>query len=189
MALADILSAIDQKTDDEIAEIRKRGQEKAGAMKAEYEKKLHDEKEEILKSLKAKADRKISQLGFQVKSRAKSKVLKKKRQIIDEVFKQALDDLASLDEAGVKKILVNLIKALPEVDEGEIIPAKGSETAVQAAASEAGTKYKVSSDAAAGKGGFVFKSEGLIIDDTWDQLIARQKDSLETEIANVLFNG
>ena len=189
MALTDILSAIDQKTDDEVTKIVKEGQEKANALQADYEKKLHDKKEEILKNLKATADRKVSQASFQVQSQVSGKILTKKREVIDEVFKQALDKLSSLNDAATKKILVNLIKALPKIEEGEIVPAKGVESAVKAAASEAGTKYKVSSDTTKGKGGFVFKSDGLIIDNTWEQIVDRQQDLLETDIANILFNG
>ena len=189
MALSNILSAIDSKTDEDIAKITKQGQEKASTVKAEFDKKLHDKKEDILKKLKATADRKVSQASFQVQSQVNGKILKKKREVIDQVFQKSLEKLSSLNEADAKKILVKLIKSLPEVTDGKIIPVVDSESAVKSAAKEADTKYEISSKAIKGKGGFIFQSAGLTIDNTWEQLIARQQDLLETEVANILFYG
>ena len=161
MALPDILSAIDQKTDKELAQIEKDFKEKEAALKTEYEKKLHDRKEQILKNLKAKADRKVSQANFQVQSQVNSKVLIKKREIIEEVFKKALENLKSLDNADALKLLVKLFKALPEVEEGEIIPEKNSSTVIKEAVTKSGIKYEVSSESISGNGGFIFKSAGI----------------------------
>ena len=51
MALSNILSAIDEKTSAEIATINKEEASKQAELKAEYDKKIHAKKEEILKKL------------------------------------------------------------------------------------------------------------------------------------------
>ncbi|MBU0670741.1 MAG: V-type ATP synthase subunit E [Patescibacteria group bacterium] len=189
MALSNILSAIDEKTSNEIATIKKEEASKQAALKAEYDKKLHAKKEEILKKIKAATDRKVSQAGFQVQSQISGKVLAKKREIIDSVFDKVLEKLSSLSDDDAKKLLVKLIKNLPEVESGEIVPVKGSESTVKTAVQEAGVKYDVSSETTEGKGGFIFKSEGLVIDNSWDTLAMGQKDTFESEIANTIFYG
>ena len=98
-----------------------------------------------------------------------------------------MENLKSLDNADALKLLVKLFKALPEVEEGEIIPEKNSSTVIKEAVTKSGIKYEVSSENISGNGGFIFKSAGLVIDNTWDQLVERQKENIESEIANTLF--
>lgn len=187
MSLDDIIKSIQENTAKEIAKIKEQGQEKQAYIKADFEEKVDKRKKELLKEFQIEADRKVSQADFEAKSLINSKVLKAKQDMIEEVYKQALSQLSSLSDADVQKLLVKLIKSLPKLDKGEIIPASGSEAAVKKAASTTKTTYTVSNDTCKGKGGFKFVSAGLEINNTFEAVINNLKEQTETEVANTLF--
>ncbi|MFH1537195.1 MAG: V-type ATP synthase subunit E [Patescibacteria group bacterium] len=189
MALTDILSAIDLKTEEEISQVNKEHETRATKIKGEYEEKLHQKKEELLREIKTTAERKVSQASFQVKSQVVAKVLRQKREIINQVFDKVLEKISNFDEANSQKLLLKLINDLPKIENGEIVPTTGSEENVKKALNNANTNFTIGNETAKGKGGFVFKAEGLVIDNTWEKLVEREKDNLETEIANILFYG
>jgi len=187
MSLDDILKSISDSADQEVAEIKKQGQEQLAKIKAEYETKLAKRKKQLLAQIQTEADRKVSQASFEVKSIVNNKILTKKREILSNIYKQALDRLSQLSESDTQKLLVKLIKELPQLPQGEIIPVQGQEEIVAKAAQAARSSYPVSNQTVEGKGGFIFVANGLTINNTYQEIIKNLKEQTETEITNILF--
>lgn len=185
MGLDDIIKSIAKDTEQEIDSLNKETAEQSKKIEAEHATKLKQEKARLLKNLETEAQRKVSQARFQVRSLAKSKVLKKKQELLADVYTKTLAAFGELSEKDYHQILENQLKALPSLEAGEIKASAKDKSAVNKIADKLKLKYKVSE--ADLKGGFIFEAEGLIIDNTLEAIMQRLQDQTETEVAQIIF--
>ncbi|PIS04991.1 MAG: hypothetical protein COT81_03435 [Candidatus Buchananbacteria bacterium CG10_big_fil_rev_8_21_14_0_10_42_9] len=187
MALQDIVKAIEKQTLSETAKIDQQKEHALLELRKSWEQKIKARKAEIIAQAKIKAQKKVQQADFTLASQRQAAILQKKQAVIDEVFKQALAKLSSLNDSEYEKQIVKLIKALPQGIDGEVIPVKGKESITKKALKASGKNCKVGAEALNGGGGFVFQSQDVMIDSRFDELIATLKSELTPEVANIIF--
>ena len=144
MGLDDIIKSIAKDTEQEIDSLNKETAEQSKKIEAEHATKLKQEKARLLKNLETEAQRKVSQARFQVRSLAKSKVLKKKQELLADVYTKTLAAFGELSEKDYHQILENQLKALPSLEAGEIKASAKDKSAVNKIADKLKLKYKVS---------------------------------------------
>ncbi len=189
MSATDIINSINKKTDKEIEGLNEENEKELKKLEKGYTEKLEKKKEQLLKEVKQKADKKISQINFQLKFLLTNRLLKNKKAVIDQAYRESLNKLSSLDSDQYQKLLANLLKTLPKLKTGTIAPAKENQDAVKTALSKSNSPYELASKTVDAKGGFVFESGGLTIDNTLESLISSLKEQTETQVAQILFSN
>lgn len=186
MALEDIIKKIKKETEEKIKEIKERSKKEIEKIEEEYKKEIEKKKKEILDLAKENEEKRIESCRIQLSMETKNLLLKKKNEILDEVYNKVLEKLSSLNENDYLKLILNLLKDCPE--NGEIIPAKGKEKIIQKAILESRKKIRLSHQSLPIKGGFIFTSEDLEIDNSFENLIKIIREKTEIEVAKILFD-
>lgn len=186
MALDDIKKAIEQETQNRIAEINSQWEQRLAIAKAEWEEKIAAKRDSILSAAKHRTNQKIQQSEFKLNSSRQAEVLKTKQKIMTDVFNQAEQNLAKLEDAQYIDLMVKLIDKLPDI-KGELISVKDKQELLKKAAKKSKRDFKVVEKTINGRGGFVFHSNDLDIDQTFTSLINQVKDSAAVEISKIIF--
>jgi vacuolar-type H+-ATPase subunit E/Vma4 len=164
-------------------EIKKQGAEKA-----------KKSKEPIL----AEAERKAKQLTLSklalAKLEARNTVLAAKREVLDSVFKMALEKLSSLEEKDYKKMLLRLLTKLESAEEKEKEKEKEKEWEIivppqdrklwDTFIEEANKKIKISETI---NKGFILKAKNYEIIASFEAVVKEAWEELEEEVAKTLF--
>ena len=187
MALKDITASIISDAEKQAAEIVKAGLEEVKQINKEYQALAAEKKEEFLKRLERDQLRQVDQALFAQKIKAKNELLEEKKKLIGQIFDKALEKLQHLPEEDNIKILTKLLKELPQVEQGEIIPAKAAADQIAKALIKNKLNYKISSSQVTSKGGFKFTSTVVDVDNTYENLLAKSFSDMETKIAQILF--
>ena len=184
MSLKDLTAEIEKIGDKKIKDLEKQLEERLKKIDEEYA----EEKSTALSESQKRADSAVERVETRTEMLANTEkrkhILAKKREIVESVFTDALDNLVK--SSNYKKYLEeSLKKAKKEVKEGEIIPAKGKKEVTEEIIK--GTDYKIVSEGDF-KGGFVLRSGKIEYDFTFDSVIEKcLRDELETKIAHILF--
>ena len=187
MALDDIIQSILAEAKKEADKVKQQGTADIAAITKEFAAKTKEEEQRILEAAQKEADRCVAQAQFLAISQKKAGLLTKKQEILDKVYKQALEKLAKLEGADYQKLVASLIKKLDE-PQGEVIPVKGKESLTRAALSKSGKPYQLSRETVSGKGGFVFKTKTMQIDNRFAVLIDHVRQDTEMEVSKILFS-
>ncbi|MDX9892865.1 MAG: V-type ATP synthase subunit E [Patescibacteria group bacterium] len=187
MALDDIKKAILAEADAEIKTVIQQGEQKIGQLKADWNRKLEEHKQAIVATAKRKATQKIQQTQFKLQAQAQTEIINQKQNIIDRVYKSALNKLNGLNDSDYVVLMIKLINRLPEED-GKLISAKGKEALLKKALKQSGRKFEVLAETANVSGGFVFRSKSVEIDNTFTSLINNSRDWTVLEVSKMLFN-
>jgi len=188
MALENILEKIKKEAELEAKKIKENGKNKIKELEREYQEKMRKEKEKILAESEKEAEKKIEQAKFILESKKKSEILKKKQAVLQEIFKTATEEIAKMTEEKQVEILKELITNLPEEKEVKLIPTKSSYPILKKALEKSGRKFQIASETLPGKGGFVFSSPRIEIDNRYSVLVEQIRHELETEVAKNLFS-
>jgi len=189
MSSKDIIQSIQKKADKEIEDQKQTFDSKKSELEKAYTEKISKKKEQLLKDIQLKVDKKVSQARFQASFLLNSKLLKKKQEIIAQVYQKSLDRLAEADEEKQTAMISKLIKSLPRLEKGKIIPSKESESVIRKVLQDTDLNYEVSDQVVDSKGGFVFESGGLTIDNTLESIVKALKEQTETEVSSILFSS
>lgn len=185
MALTDILDKIEKETNLKLQEmesnfekkklaLEKSLEERKNALDLKYKKSVEEKSESIMEKAK--------NLSFRESQNA---LVFEKRKLIIECMESAIEKLANSKD--YEKKIEALLKMIP-YEEGEIIPAKGKEDATEKAIKTSKKDFKLSKSSAPIKGGFIFSSKKIEIDNSFETIIKRQlKDELEIKLNNLLF--
>ncbi|MFH1598379.1 MAG: V-type ATP synthase subunit E family protein [Patescibacteria group bacterium] len=187
MALDDIIQSILAEAKKEADKVKQQGVTDIEALKKEFKEKANEEEKRILDSAQKEADRATTQAQFLAISQKKAGLLTKKQEILDKVYKQALEKLAKLDPASYQKLVASLLKKLDE-PQGEVVPVKGKESLTKEALNKSGKPYQLSTETISGKGGFVFKTKTMQIDNRFAVLIDHVRQDTEMEVSKILFS-
>lgn len=186
MALDDILQKIKKETEKKIEEIKEKNQQEIKKIEERYQKEIQKRKEQILDLAQKEGKKRIESRRIQLVLETKNLLLKKKGEILDEIYKEILEKLSKLNDQDYFKLIFNLIKNCSR--EGEIISAKDREKITQKAILESGRKYILAKKSLPIKGGFIFSTPHLEIDYSFENLIKIIREKTEIEVAKILFS-
>lgn len=185
MALDDILKKIKKETEEKIKRIKEEARGEIDKIEKKYQTEVEIKKNQILTRVKEEIEKKIKQKQIKVSLETKNLVLNKKQEILENLYREVLNDLSDLDDEDYLKLILILIKKCP--DDGEIIPAKGREKITLRAISESRKNYILSKKSLPMKGGFIFSSQNLEIDNSFENLVKIIREKTEIEVAKILF--
>ncbi len=186
MALNDIKQSITQQAQQRADEIISQARSEANTLKQEWDKKHAEKQVKLLTAAQKKAQQKIQQASFSLQAQAQTLVLNKKQKALESVYVKALEELSKLDDVALVELFTSLLDKLPAV-EGEIKATEAHQSAVKKALKKSDAKATVSKEVIKAKGGFVFISDSVEIDNTFETLINNIKEAITLDVANLLF--
>ncbi len=186
MGLNEIIKKIKEEADKKIKEIKEKAEQEINKIEKKYQEEIEKKKNQILTLAKEEVDKKIKQTQIEASSETKNLILSKKQEILDEIYQEVLNELLRLNDEDYLKLLLILIKKCPE--KGEIIPAKNREKITEKAILESKKDLNLSYKSLPIKGGFIFSSSDLEIDNSFENLIKIIREKTEIEVAKILFD-
>lgn len=188
MALDNIKNAILEEAKKIADEQKKEGDEKIEIIKKKWQEKIEEKKKNIITDTNRKTNQKIQQAQFKTQSETQFLILDQKKKIIEKVFDLALEKLSNFDETKIENLLIKLISQLPS-DGGKLIPVSGWENRLKKALLKSGRKYEISSKVTKGLGGFIFESESIEINQTFEALVENEKEKTMLAVSKVVFGN
>lgn len=187
MSLQDIKKAIALEARAEVKKIEKDTDAKVATAQKVWQEKIAEKKAAILDRAKRTAEQKVRQESFQARAEAQSRLLSKKRELIEQVYKKTLDKLASLSGSEYQEFIKKLVETLP-TDSGEVAAPKDKLSMTKKAFGAKAKKFKMVSGELSGNGGFVVRDKGLLMDYSFGALVENSKDRTELEVSQLLFS-
>lgn len=127
----------------------------------------------------------------------KKDILAMKRDVLDEAFRAAIDDVASLPKDKYQELMIKLLVSCTETGKGSIKVAKndkdrlGSDFVKKAndvlKKSVGSGEVTILEEICDKAGGFVFCDDGLEIDCSVEAVVALMREKIETDAAGILF--
>ncbi|MDP4008337.1 MAG: hypothetical protein Q8P68_04050 [Candidatus Peregrinibacteria bacterium] len=184
MTIQDILNDIDlekQKAINEleadlankIAELNSIHEKNKEGLKHEYKLKVEEKKTSIEKKMQAQAN-----------IERKALLLSAKREVLSEVFTNAIQTLSS--DEGYEDLLASLLSKT-DLDDANVVAAKGKKTETLNAIKKAKKDYKITGEGDF-TGGCIVIGKSVEIDLTFETLVNDLRGEAETDIAYKLFN-
>ncbi|KUO71100.1 MAG: hypothetical protein APF77_23830 [Clostridia bacterium BRH_c25] len=124
-------------------------------------------------------------------------ILSAKQQSIDEVFDKALERMNNLDDSKYEQVIFDMLVATAESGEEEIVMSESRRSKLSAdfiskankaleAAGKMG-RVKVSDETRNISGGFILKSQGVEINNSFEAVIRLYRDEIEPKAAEIFF--
>ncbi len=167
-------------------EIHKKAQATAAAKATDLQKKAENEVSDKKRIINSMAELEI-----------RNQILNAKQNIIEKVFAAALDKLSSMEINEYKSLLkAMMLKAVISGEEEVILSQRDKELLGAGFVSEANAllsqngklgALKLSNDAANIKGGFLLRSKGMEINNSFEALLKMHRDDIEPKVAELLF--
>lgn len=127
---------------------------------------------------------------IQTELRLRSNILKKKQELIDAVFGQALERLGALDLEAREKILEKYLqKARQEVGDKLVVQATHADQGLLQALLKKYPSFTLSGQEAAGQSGFLAESSEVEGDYRIENLIAEKREEHQAAVAQILFRS
>ena len=178
MALQDILDAITAQADQQIADARKAHQQELTRMREQSERALATKKQETAVQKEEKKTQLRAKAEAYAQARKSSVILKKKQDLLDRAYEQALEKLTALPDEKVEPLLRWCVKQITA--KGKIHPSKKHEKLLKKIAPSKQFSLEKATDA---KGGFLFESTKQEQDFTFKHLVSewlRPRTELDT---------
>lgn len=187
MALQDILQKIKQEAETELKALEEEHDKKLKTVDEEFEDLKAEANEDMDDKVETNSKKIMNKMTTIAKMEAKNKLLKEKRELLDEIFEEALAKL--VDSPNYKDLIVGLLKhAGISGEDVEVVPAKGKESETKSALEASGKSFKMSEKAGSIKGGFILVSDKIEINNSFESILNKQlRSDLELEIAKTLF--
>ena len=187
MALQDILSTISAKAQEEIKKIEQETTDALARIKEETQREIAKIEQEHQAKARALADEALRRTRMHARAEIKSAVLRKKRQVLDAFFENVKQKLKELDEQQKTSLFQKLAKTLPaSLHNATIITSPSDEKILKHALSHAGLAYQIEVRETA-QPGFVLLSPNVEISHTYEEIIKRMREDIETDVAKILF--
>ncbi|MGE5630231.1 MAG: V-type ATP synthase subunit E [Caulobacteraceae bacterium] len=167
-------------------EIVENGKQKAARKGREISQKaLHDanEKKRIINSI--------------VELEMRKDVLAAKQEVIDNVFNVVLQRMNNMEKGRYERVVLNMLLEAVETGDEEIVLSQTAKeklspdfiTKVNSSLEAAGKNgnIKVSEEVRNISGGFVLKSQGIEINNSFEAIIRQHRDEIEPKVAGILF--
>lgn len=186
MALADILTAIEQNTADTLSQMRKNHQQRMLEMKRETEARL----EEFGEAISKQKEQKLRQMRAKANShgllRGKHAIVRKKQELIGDAYEAFLGELKEMKGEEVRMFLERAVSSLGNIA-GTIHPAPAHTALLTSLV--AGKPYLSIGKPIDAVGGFRFAGENREHDFTFESLVSNSlRPRTELDIARLLFS-
>ncbi len=187
MGLDDIKKHIQDKAEEEIAKINAAATKEAAELKSKWEEKIKLERERLMSELNRRAESKLAQAKFKIREKIKAEELKAKQAQIDRVYDLALKEVDKMPENDYITMLESLLGPIKD-EEGELHTCAKRVNDLKKAAKALGCKAKVSDEDLDITGGFIFTSEKIDVDATFETLMNKVRGNSLIKVHNILFN-
>jgi len=179
MSLDNILKKIKEQSEGEAALIRQAGEEEIAKI-VDGGKKERDVMEAAIRKEETSIDTELSNaILLPARMEIRGAKLKTKQQMIDRAFTESVQ----FSDDDYQRVLDHLFSQIPTVTEGTIHPAKGKETVTKAYITDKKINASLGDAIDGLEGGFILKSGRVEYDCSFDTLLKKLKEQLETEIA------
>ena len=182
--LEKILSSIEEKANEEIAQIVREKDKALLAMKEEFKQRGIDEKKIVEKNAQEKSISLIEEFSQQKKMENDFAFQRAKNEAIDFAYKKASEEISKLSGKDFEVIIVNLRKDLPLELKGKIKAGEKTKKILQSLSGFSGVEISGDLD----EEGFVFRTNDLEIDARLSQIVEQSKDKTITQAINILFD-
>ena len=170
---------------------------KVDMMLSGTEREAEKRREQILGRAQKEAEEQKRRILGIARLDARKQMLAAKQELIKEALQQALEALSNLEEqdyfAVLKKMLLASIKTGEEIvilsprDKARIPKSFWKEIQEELAAAGRKNKLSISKETFETSGGFILRSGGVEINNSFDSLLEMYRDELEMEAAAILF--
>ncbi len=160
--------------------------------------KANVESKEIIDKATTEAKSKKERVISSAKLKARNNKLAAKQEIISEVFAQSIEELCKISDVEFINFVKNTILSLDVYgDVNLILNEEGKklmdfkiigEINIELQSKGRDISVKVAEQTGNFRGGFILEKNGLEINNTFEALVQESKETLEFEVANVLFN-
>ncbi|HYE84147.1 MAG TPA: V-type ATP synthase subunit E family protein [Clostridia bacterium] len=124
-------------------------------------------------------------------------ILAAKQQSIEEVFNKTLERMNNLDNSNYEKMILDMLVASVESGEEEVVMSGSRKSKLSAgfigkvnkALEAAGKKgnIKISDETRDISGGFILKSQGVEINNSFEAVVRLYRDEIEPKVAEIFF--
>ncbi|MFZ5354732.1 MAG: V-type ATP synthase subunit E [Bacillota bacterium] len=153
--------------------------------------------DELVKKAEHEINEKKRIVNSMAELEIRNELLKTKQELIEKVFVSALDKLSSMDINEYKSLMKQMmVKAVETGEEEVILSEKDRKTLSESFVSEVNAMLsangklgalKLSNDTANIRGGFLLRSKGMEINNSFEALIKMHRDEIEPKVAELLF--
>lgn len=181
---ADEITSNGQKKADEIIENAKQSAQKRVEA---IDQKAREDAQEIKRRVRAVAEMEM-----------RKDILAVKQQLIDQVFDQVMEQLKNLSTEEYQNILLNLFIKTVDTGREQVIIASGDQERVnqqfidrvnQTLIEQGKTgNLTLSGESRDIKGGFILKSGGVEINNSFEAILRMEREELEPKVAEILFS-
>ncbi len=170
-----------KEAEGKVAEVMEQASKEAESLRAKLREKGREEAEEARRRMLAMAELDIRKEELAIKQK-----------LIDRAFDEALGRLQNLKGKEYKALVMKMVKDAGANGDEEIIVSAGDRQLFEKGLlkdinSKLGLDLKLSGEERNIKGGFILKSTGIEINNSFDTLIRMERDQIETQIAEILF--
>lgn len=179
----EIINRARQRADEIIEEAEQTAQKKAEVI----EQKAREDAEEIKRRIRA-----VAQMDM------RKDILAVKQQFIDQVFDRVMEQLINLSTEEYQNILLELFVKTVDTGREQVIIASGDQDRIneqfidrvnQALKEQGKTgNLTLSGETRDIKGGFILKSGGVEINNSFETILRMEREELEPEVAEILFS-
>ena len=197
MGLEEIFEGIDNKANQQVKEIEKEAQQKREEILKQAREKASEHKERIIKEAKRQIEDEMRRELIKVRREEKKKTLALKSELMDEVFKEAMNRFLNLKKEEYLSLMKEAIVAGVKGGKEEILLSPGDreifnkdffkevEKSLKAKGKKPEVKFTFELDKK--EKGFIIKGEDMFINATVSTLFSVLKDEEEIEVARLLF--
>jgi V/A-type H+-transporting ATPase subunit E len=145
-----------------------------------------------LDKAKVQADEAVRRMLSMAELEMKKEELKTKQQMIDKAFDMALERLKGLPKDQFADMVVSMLKRAGIGGDEEIIVSPADRAMFEGGLlneinSRLGYRLKLSDEVRNIQGGFIINSRGIEINNSYETLLRMERERIETEIADILF--
>lgn len=187
MALTDILDQIAQEANSSLDKLEKDFNEKKKKLEDKFKERQKAIDEDLHQKIEDNSKKIIEKAETLAEMESKRALLASKREVINEVLVEAIDELAKSDK--YEAIITDMLKSIDISEENiVVVPARGKEDITKTAIKAAGKDYFLSDKSADIKGGFVLKTDKVEIDNSFETIVGKQlREDFEITLNKTLF--
>ncbi|MBA1334079.1 MAG: hypothetical protein HPY66_1563 [Firmicutes bacterium] len=187
-----IRDSIIQEAKTQAASIIKEAEEKAGEQVEEAARKAQILKKARIEKAEVEAEEAARRMLSMAELEMKKDDLRAKQDLIDLAFSKALEKLKGYSKADYRKIMVSMLKNAGLSGEEEVVVAPRDREMfasglLEEINNELGFNLQLSKDTRNIEGGFIVRSHGVEINNSFETLLRMERERIETEIADILF--
>jgi len=180
MAINDIITTIEEESNAKITEMRKEAEEERNKLSTDYDKQILKNEADFINGIKKKIDLKVKKQKFILNNGDNKKLLEKKWDMINNIYKKVLAELSDMEESPSRRNSASDRSSQDgqaEADKKEKIIKKWMQNCPK--------EGKIANSE---RGGFIFQSDKIRIDNTFENVIRGLREETEVEVGKILFS-